>query len=110
MALVWVMFIASTLLLLMTGRNVIRRAKGQRVVDVRDKPLPWQWDAMFMFFGLIGVVSTVPGLFFDQPHWAIDHVWRLLSMQVKMLPNHALERSKSPLKAIVMQHCSGTCD
>ena len=70
---------ASTLLLLMTARNVMRRAKGQRVVDGRDNALPWQWDAVFAFFGLIGVASTVPGLFFDQPHWAIDHVWRLFS-------------------------------
>jgi hypothetical protein len=46
---------------------------------VPDKPVPWQFDAMFLFLGLMGVVSSVPGLFFSQPHWAIDHVWWLIS-------------------------------
>ena len=76
---VWAMFIASVLLVVGTAWNLWRRARGQSVVDAVDKPVPWQWDAMLMFLGAIGVISTVPGLFFGQPHWAIDHVWKLFS-------------------------------
>ena len=76
---VWTIFIASVLLMVMTAWNLWRRARGRNVVDAANKPLPWQWDAMFIAFGAIGVISTVPGLFFGQPHWAIDHVWKLFS-------------------------------
>ena len=76
---VWIVFIASVLMIGGTGWNLMRRAQGRAVLDLFDKPLPWQWDAMLMFLGVVGVLSTVPGLFFGQPSWAIDHVYRLIS-------------------------------
>ena len=79
MALIWIAFITSAVLVAGAAWQVWRRANGGKVADFAGRPLPWQWDAMALFLGAIGVVSTVPGLFFGQPHWAIDHVWRVIS-------------------------------
>ena len=79
---VWLVFILSVLMIGGAAWHLLRRARGATVLDAAQKPLPWQLDAMFLFVGTIGVLSTVPGLFFGQPHWAIDHVWRLISKVV----------------------------
>ena len=76
---VWIIFIASVLMIGGTMWNLWRRAQGRAVQDRLDKPLPWQLDAMLMLLGVVGVLSTVPGLFFGQPSWAIDHVYQLIS-------------------------------
>jgi hypothetical protein len=82
MALVWIAFIASALLIGGSAWHLVRRARGAVMVDAAKKPFPWQWDPIFLFVGALGVLSTVPGLFFGQPHWAIDHVWWLISRVV----------------------------
>ncbi len=76
---VWIIFVSSGLLLAIGLRNFWRRRNDQVVLDFKKQPVPWQFDAMGLFLGVIGLVSTVPGLFFDQPHWAMDHVWYLVS-------------------------------
>ena len=56
-----------------------RRGTGSNVLDASGNALPLYVDATFAAVALIGIVSTAPGLFFDEPHWAIDHVWRLIA-------------------------------
>lgn len=77
-AIIWVFFVASVTLVFGVLWKFWRRSRGQRIVDFGGRPIPWQLDAVFQMFGAIGVASTVPGLFFDQPHWLIDHVWRVI--------------------------------
>ena len=79
MWLVWTAFITSTVLVIGTAWHFWRRARGLAVVDDAKQQTPWQLDAAFMFLGIIGVVSTVPGLFFGEPNWAIDRVYWLIS-------------------------------
>jgi hypothetical protein len=45
----------------------------------RDKTVPVWADLVMAFPAIVGVVSIVPGLIWDDPHWAIDHVYRAIS-------------------------------
>jgi len=78
MWLIWFTFVSSLALVLWATWNSWRRARGREIVDFVKRPVRWQFDAMLIFLGVIGVVSCVPGLFFEQPHWAIDHVWWII--------------------------------
>ena len=79
MWLVWFAFVVSVALIGGGLWNVSRRARGAAVVDFVKRPVPWQFDAAFLFLGLVGVVSSAPGLFLGEPNWAIDHVSWLIS-------------------------------
>ena len=79
MWLVWLTFFASVILVIAAVWHFWRRAQGRDILDFVKRPVPWQFDAMFLLIGAVGVISCVPGLFFGQPHWAIDHVWWLIS-------------------------------
>ena len=79
MWLVWLVLIISTLLVGATARSIWRRTHGNVVVDFFGMPVPWKSDAMALGLGFIGVASTVLGLVFGQPNWAIDCVYRIIS-------------------------------
>jgi len=78
MWLLWFMFALSRAIVVVVAWNFWRRAHGLPVKDFSHKSIPWWVDVLFLFTGLVGVVSTVPGVFFGQPHWALDHLLRLL--------------------------------
>jgi hypothetical protein len=78
MVIIWIMFFASVVLVAACLWRFWRRARGLAIV-VAERTIPWQIDAAFMFFGVVGAVSCIPGLFFGQPTWAIDHVWWLIA-------------------------------
>jgi hypothetical protein len=75
MAYVWGLFAISVLLTILAARNIWRRATSRPVVNEAGTNAPWQLDAGYLFLGLVGTISSVPGLLFGQPTWLIDHVW-----------------------------------
>lgn len=78
MGLLWIFLVAAIILVVAGVRNIWRRRRGATIRDYFGKPVPWQFDAIFIAFGAIGIISAVPGLIFGQPHWAIDHLWLLI--------------------------------
>ena len=71
----WGFFIVCTLLLGVTVWHFWQRAHGEPIVGLFDNPIPWHYDLTFLAFALIGVICTVPGLFFGQPRWAAEQLY-----------------------------------
>ena len=79
MGIIWLILVLSVIGLIWCGWHFWRRGTGRVVADPRGVALPWYVDATFALVFGIGIISTVPGLFFQQPHWAIDYVWRIIA-------------------------------
>ena len=78
--LIWSILVASIGLLVGVVRSMWLRSRGSNVAAWYGVTFPWWTDATFAFVAIIGIISTVPGLFFGEPHWAIDHVYRAVSV------------------------------
>ena len=69
MMLVHIFFWVCVLLVATATYYWVRLLRGSPKLDPKDKPLPWWTWATFAGVGILGVIASAPGLFFDQPHW-----------------------------------------
>jgi hypothetical protein len=74
-----VMLAASVAMLVAVAWSLICRIRGAPSPMWRQKNVPVWADFTVAFLGFVAVVSIVPGLVWGDPHWAIDHVYRLIS-------------------------------
>jgi hypothetical protein len=64
--------------LLLVGMSVyywVRLVRGRPELDPKGNPLPWWVWATFIGFGVLGMVASAPGLFFEQPYWLTDKIY-----------------------------------
>jgi hypothetical protein len=77
---IWLLFGLGCALIGLTLYSLVFRAIGRPAWIYRDAQPPWWFDATLTGVGAILVISAAPGLFFGQPTWAIDHVYRAISV------------------------------
>jgi hypothetical protein len=83
---VWMLFGIGVALVVIAMYALLVRGFGRRsklYLLYWNNPTPWWVDATFGVLGGIIVVSAAPGLFFGQPHWAIDHVYHAISLIIE---------------------------
>jgi hypothetical protein len=73
------MFVVAILLVGVAAWDLCLMARGRKpkVLALAQGETPWWVVAIFGFLGFCCVVGTVPGLFFNEPHWLIDHIFGL---------------------------------
>jgi hypothetical protein len=79
---VWLLFGAGVALVLFAAYALLVRCFGrqsQLYLLYWNSPTPWWVEATLGVFGGLVAISAAPGLFFGEPHWAIDHVYRAVS-------------------------------
>jgi len=76
---IWFLFVASVALLVGVAWSLLFRLRGRPSPMWNDPNVPVWADLTVGFFGSVVMVSTVPGLFFGEPSWAIDHLYRAIS-------------------------------
>jgi hypothetical protein len=79
---IWVLFVAASGILVASGYSLVLRTRGRPSPIYGSVSPPWWSDLVLGFVAVVIIVSAVPGLFFDQPHWAIDHVYRAISLML----------------------------
>ena len=77
---IWFLFAVGVAIVLMCAYSLALRMSGRPSPIYRGDPPPWWFDAVFALVGGIVIISAAPGLFFGQPSWAIDHVYRAISV------------------------------
>ena len=82
MAIVWFLLIASIALVGVVAWSLISRIRGKPSGMWRDPSVPVWADLVVGVVGVIAIISILPGLIWNEPFWAIDHVWRLISKVV----------------------------
>jgi hypothetical protein len=85
--LIWVILLIFAPAVGLAAKSTWYRLNGKRS-DWFGHAVPWQWDAVFLCLGVLGIVTIVPAIIYDQPTWAIDHFyhlvgsWRTVSLRV----------------------------
>lgn len=83
MLIVWLAFFASLALLYFTVRDlVLYRLRGKTAI-LKSGEAKWYVWATLLFLEVCGLIGTVPGLFFDRPHWAADQVFHLVELLLR---------------------------
>ena len=80
---VWFLFGAGIVLVLVSAYALVVRCFGRRSETYLlywNNPAPWWVEATVGAVGALVIVSAAPGLFFGQPHWAVDHLYRAISL------------------------------
>jgi len=75
MVLVHVFFWVCILLTATAAYYWVRLLRGSPKLDPKGKPLPWWVWAIFAGVGVLGVIASAPGLFFNQPHLLTDKIY-----------------------------------
>ena len=77
--LLYAFFLASIALAVLGATHFVRVIRGIAVPGGNGMPTP-KWLHVFTFcFGCLGVVSSAPAIFSDNPHWFVDKVYFAVS-------------------------------
>lgn len=77
--LLYVLFFISVLLMVLGAWSYVRASRGITVGGGNGDALP-RWFLVFVFlFGCLGVLSTAPSIFSDNPHWFVDKIYFAVS-------------------------------
>ncbi len=77
---IWFLLAVGIAIVLFCAYSLAVRMSGKPSPIYRCTAPPWWFDAVFALVGGIIIISAAPGLFFGQPSWAIDHVYRAISL------------------------------
>ncbi len=80
--LLYAFFLASVALAVLGATYFVRVTRGIAVLGGNGMPTP-KWLHAFTFcFGCLGVVSSAPSIFSDNPHWFVDKIYFAVSKLV----------------------------
>ncbi len=83
--LLYTFFLASAALALMGAVYFVRACRGTPVSGGNGVPTP-KWLHIFTFcFGCLGILSSAPSVFTDNPHWFVDKIYFVVSKAMAML-------------------------
>jgi hypothetical protein len=78
-------FTASAALALLGAVYFIRVTRGMAVLGGNGMPTP-RWLHAFIFcIGCLGVLSSAPSIFSDEPHWFVDKIYYVVSQIIEAL-------------------------
>lgn len=77
--LLYAYFLISLTLAALGATYLVRISMGIPVLAGNGMPTP-KWVAGFVFFlGFLGVLSSAPSIFSDNPHWFVDRIYFAVS-------------------------------
>ena len=83
--LLYTYFLASVALVVLGVTYFVRVARGVAVLGGNGMPTP-KWLYVFIFcVGCLGVVSSAPSIFSDNPHWFVDKIYFAVSKVIAAL-------------------------
>jgi hypothetical protein len=83
--LLYTFFVTSGALALLGAIYFVRSSRGVAVVGGNGEPTP-RWLNVFLFcFGCLGVVSSAPSIFSDNPHWFVDKIYFAVSKLIALV-------------------------
>lgn len=72
-------FLTSVVLLVLGATYVVRVSRGIPVLGANGEPTP-KWIPIFVLcLGSLGVASSAPSIFTDNPHWFVDKLYFAVS-------------------------------
>jgi hypothetical protein len=82
--LLYTFFFTSVALALLGAIYFVRSSRGIAVLGDNGESTP-KWLHVFLFcFGCLGVFSSAPSIFSDNPHWFVDKIYFVVSKLVAL--------------------------
>ena len=82
--LLYTFFVTSIVLALCGAIYFVQASRGVAVLGGNGMPTP-KWLHVFVFcFGCLGVLSSAPSIFSDNPHWFVDKIYLVVSKVVAL--------------------------
>lgn len=79
-------FFATSVFLASRGAiSFIRVSRGIAVEGGNSMPTPRWLHAFVFLFGCLGILSSAPSIFSDNPHWFVDKIYFAVSMVIAAL-------------------------
>jgi hypothetical protein len=83
--LLYTYFLASVGLIVLGVKDFVRVTRVVAVLGRDEAPTP-KWLPVFIFcFGCLGVASSAPSIFSNNPHWFVDKIYFVVSRVIAAL-------------------------
>ena len=77
--LLYTYFLISITLLVLGATHFVRVSMSTPVLGGNGMPTPKWLHGSFFAFGCLGVLSSAPSIFSDNPHWFVDKIYFAVS-------------------------------